>query len=396
MGRCIFSSRDLPPNDRLPESYVLVCPERSQVQYPSDTQCSLHDFFQSQVGDHAWFWNSFATPIQDAQRIQKFHPKVRRDGKRSLLESLPGELIDELIDRLLEPVAEETCTKLFTVSILALGLSSPILYPRVLSRIHKEYTEQAPESWAGKRVGFHGTESFIPDKHQMQYLNVSVSAYTSGIRWFSWPRANAEPEMFWHTAIASVHQTWPEIDEKSWQAISQDVSQIYMYPQNRTWVLRNLDTKQFVRSDNLTPPSKITLGKLHLRRPNQSPFKRLWNMVRPTRQPSQAPLTLAQIFIILTACTTTSNGHEIDHLFQNGPWTAHAFDLVTLEEHIASGEDGWSDVSPLAVADIGHLRWCVQQCMLWDEGRVTRKLDSATLIFYGRIQHQRRQWHSWT
>jgi hypothetical protein len=104
MGRIIFAWRDLHLADSLPESYISICLERSQVQCPSDTQCSLQDFFQPKIDNHAWFWNNFVTPIHDAQRMQKFHPKARPGGKLSLLEGLPSELIDELIDELYEVV----------------------------------------------------------------------------------------------------------------------------------------------------------------------------------------------------------------------------------------------------------------------------------------------------
>jgi hypothetical protein len=396
MGRAILSLRDLPPSDRLPESYVLICPERSQVQYPSDTRCSLHDFFKPKVGNHAWFWNTFAIPIPDAQRTQRFHPSAQPDGKLSLLERLPSELTDILIDLLLEPLPGKVFTDSSTITVLALGLSSPVLYPRVLARIHKDYQKQIPASWAGKRIGFHGTESFIPDKHQMQYLNVPASAYTSGMAWFLWPQVNAEPEMLWHTTITSVRQSWTEINEKDWRYIGEDVNQRYMYPGDRTWVLRNLDTKQIVCSDSLVPPSKITHGKWYLKPRNKFTLKRVWDVIKPPKPDARVLLTLAQIFIILTAFTTTSNGHEVDHLFENGPWTACAFDVVTLEQHIASGEEGWEDISAKAVADVGHLRWCTEQCVLWHEARGGRKADPQTMMFYGRMRDLRREWNSWT
>tara|TARA_R110002003_G_scaffold125_8_gene11436 strand:+ start:2463 stop:2738 length:276 start_codon:yes stop_codon:yes gene_type:complete len=67
--------------------------------------------------------NSFAESVAHGKRTQHFQPKSRPGGKLSPLERLPSELIEEIIDALLDDMED------YTLSMLAVGISSHVLYP---------------------------------------------------------------------------------------------------------------------------------------------------------------------------------------------------------------------------------------------------------------------------
>jgi hypothetical protein len=126
------------------------------VQHIADYKCRLYEFFDvPKTSIDTWFWSSFAKPIEGAKRVQHLHPRAQPSGKLFLLERLPTELVDEIIDILLANV-EIVDSK---VPVLCLGLSSPVLYTKVLSRIHRDYERSSASSWIGQKVGFHGALS---------------------------------------------------------------------------------------------------------------------------------------------------------------------------------------------------------------------------------------------
>jgi hypothetical protein len=43
-------------------------------------------------------------------------------------------------------------------------------------------------------------------------------------------------------------------DREGLERIEKDISQTYLYPQDKVWVLRNLTTRQFISSDQLQGP----------------------------------------------------------------------------------------------------------------------------------------------
>jgi hypothetical protein len=130
------------------------------VQHIADYKCLLQEFFGlPKPSIDTWFWSSSAKPIEGVKRVQHFCPKAQPSGKLFLLERLPTELVDEIIDILLANV-EIVDSK---VAMLCLGLSSPVLYPKVLSRIHHDYERSPAPSWIGQDDGFHGALSHYPN-----------------------------------------------------------------------------------------------------------------------------------------------------------------------------------------------------------------------------------------
>jgi hypothetical protein len=127
----------MPHHDYFPNNYVLLCPSFNQVPDLDQYRIHVTRVFQiPRFKNEIWFWNTFAEPVANTQRTQRFHTRVRRRGKRSLLEDLPHELIDAVFTTLLEDATD--CLEALD-STLALGLSSAHLWPIVLDCLHRDY-----------------------------------------------------------------------------------------------------------------------------------------------------------------------------------------------------------------------------------------------------------------
>jgi hypothetical protein len=74
-------------------NYILVCPELNQAQKLIQYQCRLDTFLDQK--SEAWFYNTFAKPVNGVEHVQRFYPP-----KGGLFERLPNELVDEIFDNI--------------------------------------------------------------------------------------------------------------------------------------------------------------------------------------------------------------------------------------------------------------------------------------------------------
>jgi uncharacterized membrane protein YgcG len=396
-------------HDSFPGGFCLACPEIAEVQYDVGYNCQIDDFFDtSKPHLDTWLWSSFATPIEGAERVQHFHPEGPLDGKPNLLERLPTELIDGIIDILLTDVDENVYAK---EAVLCLGLSSPILYPKVLSRIHRDYDRSPAPSWVGQKVGFHGHLSQYPRKQIAEYskTNILFKPDHSFCRnpdtpWWSLWKSAARPEEYWRHALSYLESHMaPDMRTEQIFAIKKDLSQMYMYPQDQPWVLRNLTTRQYVRSDTLLPPSSVADPTMLLPPPKSRLIKKIWRKFAP-RTPTledglveehrakatTEPLTLPQIFLVMIMYSTFN--HYLHEFYMSyGPWNAHTFDLVPLS-HLQSEAEEWTDVTLPVVSDIGNLRWCIWRASALYAREGEAEFGNDCTNFSWRLHVSRRKW----
>jgi hypothetical protein len=385
---------------------MLICPELNQTQTLPQYECDVYYFFDRK--SETWFFNSFAKVPQDVQRTQHYHPP-----SGDLFERLPNELIDEIIEYLIPRSSDLLNASTAALEdYLGLGLSSARLWPLVLQRIHASYARVSMSgSWACKKVGFHSRNSTL-NARQIANYNLKepgdgrqvhrsfcrcppcLRSHTrtdnySGmfLSSWEWDTFASQPELklrqLLHTAPGSRSLTyrspqWVYVDrqtprlrkglgDKELDMIERDLSQSYLYPQDRVWVLRNLTTRQFIRSDQLEEPEDVEpdwddvrpvppVPNLEVR---PSKLKRLRSALRgkwkqmTERKPAQhpavqhshhhQPLTLANTFLVLTSTSHNDN---------------YAFDLIQLPEHEASG---WTNISREVVADITNLCFCIRK-----------------------------------
>jgi hypothetical protein len=226
--------------DSFPDEFILAYPETAEVQHITDYKCRLHESFDiPKTSIDTWFWSSFAKPIEGAKRVQHFHPTTQSSGKLPLLERLSTELVDGIIDILLTDV-EIVDNK---VAVLCPGLSSPVLCPKVLSRIHRDYERSPVPSLIGQNVGFHGALSHYANNQAAEYAKTNVLLDKNQVSWYNsvcngtlWKSA-ARPGEYWHHAVSDLesHNVMPDMPAEQILAIKNDLRQIYMYPQTEPW-----------------------------------------------------------------------------------------------------------------------------------------------------------------
>lgn len=368
----------MPPfRQHFPSSYGLACYELDVSYQLYERKTTIHGFFHKcNERDETWFWNMFAKPVEGAVQRQQLFGGRRLGRARSSLERLPTELIDHIIDSLVDEYSIPWKTR---HDVLALGLSSLYLYPIVVAYIQRGQAQQRPASFfAMKKVGFYDV-SCTKSMRELYHIQ-NRSPFEGRVSSYCFPSL---PDQQWSQSIAEIRKNWNVLNERQWVQLENDVSNMHLYPQDRVWVLRNFTTRQIVRSDALTPPAGIVPKEAVLAKatPKQNWVQRLLKVSEtfrgsaadesPSFSEHLAP-TLAQVFLIrvVRASVDTMLPSDLKLNFQHGIWAGHAFDVVTLDEDAADTEGQWADVSALAAADVGHLRWCVGQAEIaktWPE-----------------------------
>jgi hypothetical protein len=384
-------------HDEIFHCFSLECPEIREVQYYVGDDGDIFDLFDSSKPRvDTWFWSSFAKPIEGAERVQHFHPEGPRNGKLNILERLPTELIYEIIDVLLAIFDEDGYTK---PAVLCLGLSSPVLYPKVLSHIHRAFNRSPARSWVGQRVGFQGRTRY-PMRVIAKYKKADALLTTS---YYSW-KDGSRPEEDWHHALLYVEaHLAPNMPAEQLFAVRRDLSQMYKYPQDKPWVLRNLTTRQYMRSDTLVPPANVADKFILLPPPKSRLIDKIWRKIVPRKSTPEErlvkehrkkartePLTLPQIFLLMV-WHSTSCRYKHKFYISYGPWNAHTFDIVPLS-HFQSEAEEWTDVTLPVVSDIGHLRWCIWRARAVYARHREVEYDNAWTDFGSRLEVSRKKW----
>ncbi|KAF2873641.1 hypothetical protein BDV95DRAFT_605128 [Massariosphaeria phaeospora] len=355
--------------DSFPADYYLICPDLAQFQTQAGHTCTnLATFFPEHSQHAPWLWSTFAKPLAGAQ-----HGQIYLHGfstaNLSPLEQLPNEIIDYLIGLLSENKQD----------VLAMGLSSGVLWPVVLHHVHREY-QLSTVSWAGHSVAFHGRNStcmppsFDKVRPAVTKLISTIDRYSynpifdphtvySRDHECSFKNAKSSEQDWLNVVDVSKH--WTGLDAADWLDIEADISQSYMFPQDRVWVLRNVTEGQFIRSDKLIPSEYIDPTRRRL--PESTTVTKVLGLFKNSHSYGKRhvtndilPISFAQIVLILCCYTSNIPLVESPFAFHTGRWAGHRLDIVTLEEHLKeSSIKSWKDVSEPIVNDVGNLRWWV-------------------------------------
>ncbi|KAF1973852.1 hypothetical protein BU23DRAFT_553838 [Bimuria novae-zelandiae CBS 107.79] len=376
-------SLDASSSRKFPGSYFLLCNEVDAFQCPTPSNAGLLQMFSKEppswIGSAPWLWTTVARPVKDVHFSQSYLPK--RSNTLSPLEKLPNELLDQILAHLREDAHD----------VIAWGLSSNAIWSYVLRIIHSEQ-KQFAGMWTGKEVGFYeytptsdegvfqcrsvwdrrpavtNAPDFL-ERYNVDERQLSDVVKTSTQRW---------TEVF-HTVrffSRSAAVRWKGLSEAQWNDIEHDLF-FHEHPQDRIWLLRNLTTSEFVRSDKLQPSARKSSEKTRPKLPSRSStFARMLKPFASKSSPGKAPaslqahgepfdaspLTFAQIFLVLTCHSDQPSHHEVIFDFHDGRWRGHCFDMVPLDVHrLETKEADWADVSDLAVDDVANLRYWVQQ-----------------------------------
>lgn len=122
------------------------------------------------------------------------------------------------------------------------------------------------------------------------------------------------------------------------------------FPQDQQWILRNLTTKQFVRSETIALKPEFIHG------------------------PSISVLGFGEV-VMSRICWSTSSFISMNDTtnISRGVWAGHRLDITTLARHRdETNEMGWSDVSDEVAREIAVIReseygadWRETLCNLW-------------------------------
>ena len=450
---------------RFPRLYELLCPELNQRQPLTQYKCKLQELFEPK--DETWFYNTFAKTRSGADRFQNYHPPAG-----DLFERLPNEIIDEIFDYVLlhkddslnldKRKDEELHDKAehdALGDLVSLGLSSARLWPLLLERIHRNYQT----NWSGKKVGFHDYNlAFTAEQghnYGIAYEVIGQSGrlyprWKSLIQGWTWEHFSCLPDMAWRVAfIPSYRSRYSntsdlksmkyeiEIPPDDREKIERDLRRTNLRSTETEWVLRNLTTRQCVRSDRLQepasaepewPPLPKSQEKLmtRMRRQRKALIQRMRNeatedYVSPWPfDLANLPLTLANIFLVLTCDSAEvlpsyipKDDPEKYLHFHDAPWSGCAFELMPLDDHLDAQERGldptaptnetWMDVSREVVADMANLRFCIQKNIAISEEEIKRNLNTAErrgeqpawhafwVNFYASVGETRRQHRQW-
>ncbi|KAF2269196.1 hypothetical protein CC78DRAFT_564924 [Lojkania enalia] len=381
------------PRDSFPKTYCLIAPERAQMT--KDIATSLKNvamFFEE--GDERWLWYLFGRPVA-GERERRW--VGRSDGKGNMKMSRLEELPNELLDIIIELLDKQ--------GVLALGLSSAVFWPIVLHHVHTTYRNQVG-SWAGLRVAFQGSYSYsLPQPFYDEELNKIIDPSTYSIRLWTWRWSSrfesgrnlnyiTPSEQEWlDIATAAEQRNWYPFLPADWVNIKQDLSCSYMFPQDRVWVLRNLTTREYVRSDQLCPKLKQP-KKRRMRFSASITFLNLFDRSPkpiPKLPFDESPVTLGQVLLLLTCWSTSIQWPEPMLHFQQGVWAGHQFDLVALDEHYdAPDAADWANVSEAAVHDAANVR-------TWANHLVGNgfRADRGNSGHWNMMKEQRLKYHHW-
>jgi hypothetical protein len=292
-------------------------------------------------------WSLFARPVVGT-KPQAAANHVLLRGPRSTpcaFQKLSNELLDMIIDSL-EPEKSD---------LIALGLTSTFFWELILNRIQSGYVK-ATATWANTPIAFQGNYATdLPNGFMENGLAYTISPerarpvmaarrrmYGNGMcqaRRFYWAHKQfphavdaKEEARVWNEA-AQAHRENCQIPESNWLTMMDEISCQEFFPQDRTWVLRNLTKRETVSSDSLNGPL-------------------------PRKAKAVTALTFEDL-LLMKICWTEKNNcrYEKDLGIDQGTWAGDKFDIVTMEVHQKETEvNDWIDVSEEIVKEAEELK----------------------------------------
>ena len=405
-----MTSSDSPSGKlNFPGSFFLLSNEVDQFQCPTPNNAGLLQMFSKEppswIGSAPWLWATFARSVSPEKFSRSYLPKQNKT--LAPIEKLPNELLDQIF----------TYIKSDEKDVLAWGLSSSLIWSYFLRLVHTEQ-EQFEGMWVGKEVGFYGytptsddgvfqcrsvwdrRPAVTNDPNFLETYNVDERHLSDVVKTPTqrWTEVLDTVRFFSRSAASG----WERLSETDWKNVECDLF-FHKYPQDRIWVLRNLTTSEFIRSDKLRPSARKSSESVRPKMPSRSstlsrmlksfgskttPGKDSSKLQQPEEPFDTSPLTFAQIFLVLCCHSDIPSQHEDIFGFHEGRWRGHGFDIVPLNTHTTeTNESSWADVSELAADDVANLRYWVQQ-LNGDGGSCPKSLRPH-------VEADRNMYHNW-
>jgi hypothetical protein len=325
---------------RTPQQWYFLAPEIKQAFHPALDQDSYMYRYNLQMsnmlfGSKGRFdaWSLLAKPVSPG------FSNPTQSGSLGALDVLSNELLDMIIADLDEKS-----------DIIALGFSCEGFWQIISRHIQGSYIKAAAP-WAGTKIAFQGSYCYdlpkpfledglldyiVPDQYQ-------GSRSWGRFRQFYWahaefcsPIGTKDHALAWLDA-AELYREDSGISLDRWDQIKKEIECGEVFPQDRTWLLRNLTTREIV-SSKVFETVKLRSGKGR----NEMKFEDV---------------------LIMKICWTSHASHGDEHLgIHRGVWAGHRFDIVTSEIHsLEAGLDKWRDITSKIAGELAALKTKLQR-----------------------------------
>ncbi len=317
---------------RSPQQWLILAPETKQKHaFARDGSdgwgFKFNDHFtpDSEIFD---VWSMLARPVIASITIQP----MQQDCRMGTFDVLSNELIDMIFAYVTE-VPKDT---------VALGLTCEAFWYLASSYIQRSYIRYSAP-WAGTKLIFQGSwstdlpesisgwkvvEDIVDDDH-------SRKPVARKLFWASWdfdePVTCRQREKQLRHAM-ELFKERSRTPEGRWGGIERSITCDGLFPKDRTWMLRNLTTNEFVSYDP-QKPEESTEGR------------------KDTK-----PLRFEDVLLMKT-CWTDRAPHGWEDLeIHRGKWASHRFDIVAEEVHLKEAATEWRDVTGESKLEWGAVR----------------------------------------
>lgn len=244
--------------------------------------------------------------------------------------------------------------------LLALACTCASMLDLAVRHIRRRIQSRAG-AWVGQEIACTGT--YLQDlpanflKDDLAYQSVGMPAplpNEQGRRRF--PHHGMAPARSMNWRALSMYDQAAKLDREAWlkelsirteaegessvarTIIEQTLSLQNLYRQDRSWVLRNLDTKEFVRCYT----GKDCRGYVEASGDSAQPLK-------------------LDYALLCRISWTDSDGREYKfNQVQRGVWAGHRFEIVSLDSISPSEASGWTDVTAKFVKECGLVGSLIQ------------------------------------
>jgi hypothetical protein len=277
-------------------------------------------------------WSLLARPVIPLQS------KQAQSRSLGAFDVLSNEILDIIIDNMDDKSG-----------IIALGLCCEGLWQIIHRHILRCYIKGAAP-WARTKIAFQGSYCYDLPKPFLEdgLLERIVPDDIPGRSWgrfrrffyahgeFDQPAGPQELALAWREAMDE-HKAGSKIPPTRLEQMQKEISYSGIFPQDRTWVLRNLTTQETIDSSKMD--------------------------IKWVRNGKQKIKMKFEDVLMMKICWTTYTSHEDENLnLHRGVWAGHRFDIVTNEVHSQEKTmDEWRDITDVVLKELEGLRVKLQR-----------------------------------
>ncbi|KAL2060366.1 hypothetical protein VTL71DRAFT_9761 [Oculimacula yallundae] len=272
-------------------------------------------------------WSLLARPATYTVRL----PSPKAYQSRGLFDKLSNELMDMILEEVTDWNDPD--------DLMVLGLTCESFWYLVSQHVHSAYLKCAAP-WAGSKIIIQGSYPTVlpgplvdsPELKRALGRSKYQQRPARQLFWHGWQFplvAVMKMQDGWRSAAERV-KTISNLPESRWNEMQQQMSSAHLFPQDQTWLLRNLTAKRVVSSSQLLSTQASCDNTRDMGSVKESRFE--------------------DVLLMMTLWGYAPRGAKTDKT--QGPWAGHCFDIVTEDFHRIEGGDGWEDVTVKIFKDL--------------------------------------------